>query len=812
MRNEQIFNLIVVVLLLSSFIYPQISVPLQDEPNYTTESPDILSLSTDEILDIGNWSYGEIWYIEYQSDFVYITQGYMLQILDVTSTIDPILIGELYIGYGIQSMEIADTILYIGTAYEGVWIVDVSNPASPRKIGRIPTEDRALSLCSNDTLLYVGVNDDYIEVLDVSTPSNPTSLSNYTAIDSNDYLWDIEIQDEIIAVANGAGHLKFLNGSNPLSLQLITEYSGLSQSVSVDLEGTMAFVVGFGNPFTCLNITDLNSITVLDTLSELSNGRDIQVVDNLAFSSNGGSGIYIVDVSDPTNMTNLFNGFGGNGRGVYETAVKDDSLFVPDNRNGLYCLNIATPENPNIAGFYPGETGVSSIAILGNYAYLGHYTNGLSVIDMANSQGPDKVGYWGTFSTSTFAQMMDSYNMAEMEVYGELLFAADGERDFKIFNISDPTNPILIKSFELPGGYANGIAIGGHHAFITDRYYGLRAVDFSDPYHPIAKGEYNFLTAYEADVAYEDEIAYVVDGASTLYIINATDTMNLTSIQTMTVGSAAESIEVQDDIIYVASNNGLEIINATNSTNPTHLTTYNDVPVTDMKIDGDFAYISFNKGVGVLNITDILNPTLIARYNSSRTVDYISYGNGRIAGITGGVVHFFIEDANQNGIYSDNEFEILASPPMINSLEDVHFLDNETMATLNWTPSDTDPAWFELFLDDIILRCGKWNQSTEVLSFDPNSLLIGTHIVKLIVWDDGAYSASDEVIITIQSHTITTTIPESTSTGTSSTTETTSGTSPEVPPDATSFETYLIITIATAGICIIILLIMKKKS
>ncbi|MFX1560710.1 MAG: LVIVD repeat-containing protein [Promethearchaeota archaeon] len=812
MRNVQIFSLVVTVLVFSSFIYPKISVPLPEEPTFIINTPEKSPLSTDDIIDIGNWSYGDIWYIEYQSDIVYITQGYMLQILDMTSAIDPILIGELYIGYGIQSMEIADTILYIGTTYDGVCIVDVSDPTSPRKIGNIPTAARALSLCSNSTLLYVGVDDDYIEVLDVSTPSDPISLFNYTAISSSNYLWDIEIQDEIIAVANGGGHLKFLNGSNPLSLQLIKEYTGVSQPLSVHLEGTIAFVVGYGDPLSCLNITDLNSITVLDTLSEVSYGRDIQIAGNLAFSSNGGSGIYIVDVSDPTNMMILFNGFGMNGRSVYDSAVKDETLFVPDTRNGLYCLNITTPENPNIAGFHPGETIVSSIAILGDFAYLGHYTNGFSVIDVSNPLGPTKVGYWGTYSTSTVNQVPDSSRMADMEVYGEMLFAADGARDLKIFNISDPTNPSLIKSFELSGGLANGIAIGGHHAYISDRYYGLRIIDFSDPFHPVARGEFSTVTANEADVAYENETAYLVNGANTLYIINVTDSMNATSIQTMTVGNGATSVEVQENIVYVVSNNGLEIINVTNRTSPTLLTTFNDVPVADIKIDGDFAYVGFSSGVGVLNITDKLNPTLIARYNSSRTVTQISCANGRMVGLVGVVAHFFIEDANQNGIYSDYEYEQLASPPMINSIGDVEFLDDEPTAVLNWTPSDTDPAWFELFLDGTILRCGRWNESTEILSFDPNSLSIGTHTVRIVVWDKGAYSASDEAIISIQSHTVpTTTDSTSTSTDTSSTTESTSGTSPGIPTTPTTLDTNLIFTIAIVGVIIIIVVVIKKK-
>ncbi|MCK4566731.1 MAG: hypothetical protein KAU48_05410, partial [Candidatus Thorarchaeota archaeon] len=242
MRNVQILSLVVTILLFSSFIYPETSIPLQDEVMFKIDNIETPPLSTEKIIDVGNWSYGNIWFVEYQSNIAYITQGYMLQILDMTLAIDPIVISDLYIGYSIQSMEISDTILYIGTYYDGVLIVDISNPTAPRKIGHIPTAGRALSLCPNGTLLYVGVDDDYIEVLDVSIPSNPISLSNYSI--SSGILWDIEIQDEVIAVANGAGYLKFLNGSNPLSLQLIKEYTGVGQPISVHLEGTMAFVVG----------------------------------------------------------------------------------------------------------------------------------------------------------------------------------------------------------------------------------------------------------------------------------------------------------------------------------------------------------------------------------------------------------------------------------------------------------------------------------------------------------------------------------------------------------------------------------------
>jgi len=755
----------------------------------------------------------------YENDIACILQGQIIQILDVSVSASPSLLKEIYMEERIYSMELSNSLLYLGT-YSGLIIIDISNPIAPERLSFFPTSDFIRCLAVNDTLVYLGIDDDHIEVVDVSDSSNPTSLSNYSLI-SSQYAWDIDVQDDIIAIANGGGYLRFLNGSNPLALVSITQYSGLGTVYSVELDNNIAYAGPSSAGLASIDITDLGSISILDSNVGDGTAYHILCTDDLAIASIGGHGIFIVDTSDPENMTELFQGFGYNGRYVINTAIKDTILYIPDGRNGLYCLNIMTPDTPVIDGFFPGETGVSSMAILGDYAYFGHHTNGLSVIDMYDPNGPKKIGYWGTYSTSTYAQSMDSYNMAEIEVYGNLVFAADGERDLKIFNVSEPTNPTLIKSVELQGGYATGLAVGGHYAYISDRYYGVRVVDIQDPYHPKLEGGFTIETYYFSDVAYYDEVAYLIDGFSTLYVIDVSNATNPTSLCNYTIGGGARSVEVVDDMAFITNTNGLEIFNVSNPSSPDLISTYDDVPsITDAKILGNLACVSFSNGVNIINITDPNSPTTLARYNTTTQMTRIAYANGVFAAISSGeTVDFYTEDLDLDGIQSDTYFDENAEDPSLNAQSDISFMDNESVSSIIWTPSDDNPAWYEIFLDNTLIMCGKWNQTGEVISFNPNTLTAGIHEVEIVVWDDGGLSDNDDVVITVIASSDTTTTTSTTTTSTTSTTTDTSSTSTGTDTSPTTtpgtlpgiFDISMIITIASIGVILVFVILIAKS-
>ncbi|MBK9137540.1 MAG: hypothetical protein IPM17_02055 [Verrucomicrobia bacterium] len=60
-------------------------------------------------------------------------------------------------------------------------------------------------------------------------------------------------------------------------------------------------------------------------------------------------------------------------------------------------------------------------------------------------------------------------------------------------------------------GYAEGVAVSGHYAYVADGWEGLQVIDVSDPAHPVRVGGYN-TPGRAQGVAVSGHYAYVADG------------------------------------------------------------------------------------------------------------------------------------------------------------------------------------------------------------------------------------------------------------------------------------------------------------
>jgi hypothetical protein len=66
-------------------------------------------------------------------------------------------------------------------------------------------------------------------------------------------------------------------------------------------------------------------------------------------------------------------------------------------------------------------------------------------------------------------------------VAGGYACVADGGAGLRVVDVSDPSNPKEVGSYETPG-YATGMAVAGDYAYVTDEGAGLHVVDVSDLY------------------------------------------------------------------------------------------------------------------------------------------------------------------------------------------------------------------------------------------------------------------------------------------------------------------------------------------
>ena len=286
----------------------------------------------------------------------------------------------------------------------------------------------------------IGNNATGMYIIDVTDPANPVVVSTVTSVPRVDmktyqhYLYTVD------GIANGtAGIVDIADPANPV---VVGSFSG-GHNLFIDDQGFL-YVALPGFRIFDLKPDPTNPQLVYQ-LPDVTDGHDITVIKNRMYEFRGSTGTFIWDVTDrsapvlksgiadPT-MTFYHNGWPTRDEGY---------LFITD--------EYATTPRPDI-----------------------------TVWDIHNLSLPHKV-----------AAIYDSTSSAHnCYVVGDLLAVSYYTAGFKLFDVSDPTNPVLADSYDTSpytgegnfdgawGCYAYG---PGNHIYISDRPNGLFIFELTGP-------------------------------------------------------------------------------------------------------------------------------------------------------------------------------------------------------------------------------------------------------------------------------------------------------------------------------------------
>jgi len=159
-----------------------------------------------------------------------------------------------------------------------------------------------------------------------------------------------------------------------------------------------------------------------------------------------------------------------------------------------------------------------------------------------------------------------------------LVCLADREAGLRVIDVSDPTRPQEIGSFEVPGA-ARGVAISQQWAYIAEQQDlsspfskgRLRVIDLSDPRRPqqvaaINTPETAWSVTVAGNVAY---VAHLMEGLRIIDVNDPTQPQELAVVQFSPRDSngGAFGIEVESGIAYVA-NAPIRAIDVSDPKNP----------------------------------------------------------------------------------------------------------------------------------------------------------------------------------------------------------------------------------------------------
>lgn len=206
-----------------------------------------------------------------------------------------------------------------------------------------------------------------------------------------------------------------------------------------------------------------------------------------AYASNWIGSFQIFDVSDPAQPTLLGSGFAGGSHFpiIWDLVARDEIVFAgvtsgDSNTSGLYIVDTTNP----VASVQIGS--INSIE-MGDLALAGDYVYGLSGNYASNGQQEFYVVDVSDLSAPTLlsrtALPSGANGISKLDVVGDTVYLAMHSAGLAIFDVSDPTAPVLLGSFDSAGD-AQDVVVDGSIAYLGDGADGLKVIDVHNPTKP----------------------------------------------------------------------------------------------------------------------------------------------------------------------------------------------------------------------------------------------------------------------------------------------------------------------------------------
>ena len=258
-----------------------------------------------------------------------------LQIFDVSSAIEPLLLSTLTMPAGVGTpnrLVVSGRYVYVAGEGTDVVSIDISNPTSPVVMGTVTGTTLHKAIAISGKFVYtVSWSGNYFEVFDFSDPTNPVLVKQKSI------------------------------GSMPLS--------GLA------IDGRYAYVVNTiaSNSLFVLDLSNPRDPVIIGQVSTSIVASDVVAQNGYAYiSSSGGKTLTVVDVRNPvspikvktisTGLTSWPQYLSIQGRYIYAALSGDGMLGV---------IDIASSTNPVLlTGSIPVGTSPYGVAVSGRYAYV----------------------------------------------------------------------------------------------------------------------------------------------------------------------------------------------------------------------------------------------------------------------------------------------------------------------------------------------------------------------------------------------------------------------------------------------------------
>ncbi|MCG7983844.1 MAG: hypothetical protein JAY90_13995 [Candidatus Thiodiazotropha lotti] len=411
-----------------------------------------------------------------------------ITLLDLSNESDIVVTGTIATHYNSRTkkqLHVQAGIGYMATP-DGILMIDLSDPQGPRQLGHIITNGPVSSLAVSGSKVIAAVDNFGLQVFETSGQS---VLESAAIVDR------IALPDVQEIVVDGSG-LAYLLAGQDMSRKIITiDQTNSQQRVVTSTEvfpefyqnplviGQRLYATSMFNGVTLFDIADPQQVTLELTFdqsligfaSAIDSLGDLAVVASGRLISSGNNGypefsltvLNVSQPSDPLLMSQLVIDYQPN-----DLVMKNDLVYVIGSDQVLKIYRITVNhELRELSGLDIASTnGAAEILLQGEYGFLSHTDNTLSVVDISDPSSPAVV------------LVIDTQGpIGDIHIEDNLLLIAGQAGNLQVLNIENPEAPAFVGNYHTPSP-AQAVWVINNQVFVATK----NQVVISDlPIHPV---------------------------------------------------------------------------------------------------------------------------------------------------------------------------------------------------------------------------------------------------------------------------------------------------------------------------------------
>ena len=473
-------------------------------------------------------------------------------------------------------------------------------------ISEIKTDGVVLDVKIHGSYLFVANGLEGLLVYDISTPSSPNLVYWY---DSPGYAKHILINGTKLYLSDGEFGVKVFDISSPSSPTLTGLISTVGDASKTDIYGNYLIVAEASVGVEIFDISSSSPVRV-SYISGI-NALSVKVNGNRLFVAVGTSGMKVYDISDPSSPS-LINSVSSSYK--YNDVEIDSYAFVASLMGGLRVLDPVSLAEVSSTSTYGPAIAIKKV---GNIVLVMEDVAGLEIYDVSDPTNPVLQGF--VHAEGCFY---------DVKTYGGKIFAAAGSKGIKSFT---STLPDINKINERSGGYLVEVfPYNGYIFAAAGTSGGLMIYDTA----------LNLIGHYDTPGSAEGifvsgNYAFVADGLYGVRIIDVSDPTNPVEISYYDSPGIAHKVFVVSNLLFVADGpEGLRIVDITNPLSPVEISHYN-TPGNATGIYVLYPYVFLadgsSSGIRVIDVSNPYAPYEIAQYTTPGEAVDVYYHIGYIA-------------------------------------------------------------------------------------------------------------------------------------------------------------------------------------